>query len=119
MNLTTIWNGLGLIVTSGAFGLLLNYLQQRRKDKTMDPITKESAALAAADSAIEITNRTIERLDVRLRAAEDEIANSKSKFETMERAIHTMLLPYVERLRQHILDGNPPPPPDYPEGWNY
>lgn len=37
------------------------------------------------------------------------------RMDSMEKR-NIMLVSYAQQLRQHILDGNPPPPPEWPIG---
>lgn len=49
-----------------------------------------------------------------LRAEVDRHAVRLERVETTNR----LLVDYAEQLRQHIADGNPPPPPAWPAGLN-
>ncbi|GAA2008182.1 hypothetical protein [Nocardioides kribbensis] len=52
-----------------------------------------------------------------LQEVQEERTEDRRRIDRLESA-QRITIDYVHELRQHIVDGNPPPPPAWPEGLN-
>jgi len=91
-----------------------------RKDSLKDPIPKDAAAVALAQSGVTLMQAVAKDLEVRLTALstsnqklEQRVSAAEGTIEHHEKLIGAAL-PYIEALLRHIRDGKSQPPPAIP-----
>ena len=85
----------------------------RRRDQAKDPIPKESAAVALAQSGVSIMQGVADRLEARVIALEGEVVNLKSDVGRLTLTLGAAAR-YIERLLRWAKSESRPPIPPLP-----
>jgi hypothetical protein len=92
----------------------------RRRDSQKDPIPKDAAAVALAQSGVNLMQGVAQRLDSELSDVRGKLAISDRRLSAAEETlteherVFGIAFGYIDALLRHIRDGKPPPAPPAP-----